>query len=562
MGAFLPLANIIFPKYIVDSIFQQRDINMGVFWTLALVGTTSFVQYFSTTLGYLLAKEKNKLFTSFNVYIAELIMDMDYKELENPKTLDMKEKAMRSAFSGGRGFCGSVEVFFGIIKNILIFLFAALKISEFNPMLILVILLVVWVNALFNRKTLKDNYKLDQEKAPIERKNSYIFNTINDFTIGKETRLYNMNDYILNKYKKTSEESNRFYNKAFLNNTKNSLLSTTTASFQLVVIYIVLMIQVLNNSNLTYGDFTVQFNAVNTLSQSLMTIVTSILTINQMGFYIDDLTDFVKLPRMIKDIGDNVPNCKTYTFEFVNVSFKYPGSTEFALHEINIKFSSEQKLSFVGLNGAGKTTFIKLLLRLYDVTSGVILLNGKNIQEYNYNEYMRLFASVFQDYKLFAYSIVENIVLDECEFDNLRLENALYESGVNEFLKEKQRDMNSYLYKIFDSSGFEPSGGEGQKIAIARALYKDARFIILDEPTSALDPIAEYNLYQKLNNIIKGRGCLFISHRLSSTVFADKIYVFNNGRIVEEGNHKELMSHTDGLYKDMFDKQSSYYKEG
>ena len=561
LGAITPLVNITIPKYIVDSIFQHKDFTQGMYWVIFLVVTNLLIRYISIILGYALSRQKNKLFCSFNIYIAELIMDMDYKELENPETLDMKEKAMRSAFSGGRGFCGSIEVFFGIVTNIIVFIGAAVKITELNTLLILVILLVIVLNTLFNSKINKDNYKLDREKAPIERKNGYVFGLISDFTIGKEVRIYSLKNYIVKKYKETSEESNRFYNKVFFNNAKNALFSSTTANLQLIFVYFVLLMQVLNNTNFTYGDFTVQFNAVNTFSQSLMAIVTSVLAINQMGFYIDDLQKFVKLPRIAYNKGMALDKCPTYNFDFVNVYFKYPGSNEYALKNINLHFSTDQKLSFVGLNGAGKTTFVKLLLRLYNVSSGEILLNGINIQKYNFNEYIKIFSSVFQDYKLFAYSVQENIVLSNDELDTTRLENALEESGVNNFVEKKENGIHSFVYKIFDASGFEPSGGEGQKIAIARALYKDAKFIILDEPTSALDPIAEYDLYKKLDNLVKNKGCLFISHRLSSTVFADKIFVFKNGEIIEQGTHKELMILNDGLYKDMFEKQSSYYKE-
>ncbi len=562
LGAVSPLVNITLPKYIVDSIFQQKNFVLALHWVIILVLTNLIIQYSLTLLGYFLSKQKNKLFCSFNIYIADMIMEMDYKELENPKTLDMKERAMKSAFSGGQGFCGSVEMFFTIITNIIVFIGATLKITELNPFLVLIILLVIVFNTLFNNKVIKDNYKLDQEKAPIERKNDYVFNLINDFTIGKEVRIYGLNNYIKNKYKETSEESNKFYNKAYYNNTKNGLFSSTTASLQLVFVYLILLMQILNNTNFTYGDFAVQFAAVNTLSQSLLAIVTSILTINQMGFYIDDLIDFVRLPRVARNQGISLPNSSVYEFDFINVSFKYPNSSEYALEKINMHFSTNQKLSFVGLNGAGKTTFVKLLLRLYDVNSGEILLNGVNIQKYNYNEYIKIFSSVFQDYKLFAYSVIENIVLSESEFDEKRLKNALSESGVNEFICGKENGIKSFVYKIFDASGFEPSGGESQKIAIARALYKDAKFVILDEPTSAFDPIAEYNLYQKLNNLVRNKGCLFISHRLSSTIFTDKVFVFENGRIIEQGTHKELMMNGNGLYKEMFEKQASYYREG
>lgn len=364
LGAVTPLVDITVPKYIVDSIFQDRNFAQGMYWVVILVGTHLLIKYISTLLGYALTRQKNKLFRSFNIYIAELIMDMDYKELENPETLDMKEKAMRSAFSGGRGFCGSIEVFFGIVTSIIVFIGAAVKVTELNIFILSVILLVIILNTWFNSKTNKDNYKLDREKAPIERKNAYVFDLISDFSIGKEVRMYNLKNYIVKKYEETSKESDRFYNRAFFNNTKNALFSSTTANLQLIFVYFILLMQALNNTGFTYGDFTVQFNAVNTLSSTLMSIIGSVLAINQMGFYIDDLQKFVELPRIAYNKGMDIEECPTYSFDFVNVCFKYPGSNEYALKNVNVHFSTDQKLSFVGLNGAGKTTFVKLLLRL------------------------------------------------------------------------------------------------------------------------------------------------------------------------------------------------------
>ena len=561
LSVITPIANILLPKYIIDSVFVEKDFIAGVSWIIILVSINLFVQCMLSIIGYASSKQKNKLFLSFNIYLSEIIMEMDYKELENPDTLDMKERAMRSAFSGGRGFCGSVEVFLSIITNLIVLFGAAIKVTELNPVLILIILLVVALNTVFNSKINKENYKLDKEKAPIERKNSYFLNLIGDFSIGKEVRLNNLNGYIINKYKKTSEESNDFYNKAFWNNTKNKLFSNATANIQLLIIYFILLLQVFNDSSFSFGDFTVQFTAVNTLSTSLLAIVTSVLTINQMGFYIDDLLSFVNLPKKDRTKGLSLQDQSVYEFEFVNVSFMYPGTNEYALKDINIRFSTNQKISFVGLNGAGKTTFIKLLLRLYDVTSGEILINGINIQELKYIDYIKIFSAVFQDYKLFAFSVKDNIILDEDHINKERLDQALIESGVSEFIVDKEEGIDSSVYRIFDIKGFEPSGGEGQKIVIARALYRDAKFVILDEPTAALDPIAEYNLYSKIHKLVENKGCLFISHRLSSTIFVDRVFVFEKGRIVEQGTHRELMNNSKGLYRDMFEKQSSYYRE-
>lgn len=561
LSAIFPLLNIIIPKYIIDSIFAAKDFNAAFFWIMMFALINCFIQYIVAIIQYNLSKQKNKLFCSFNLYMAELIMDMDYKELENPRTLDMKDRAVQSAFSGGNGFCGSVELFLGIITNVIILLGTAAKIFTINPLLVLLTLLIVILNTCFNSKTNKSNYRLDQDKIPIERENNYVFNLISDFSIGKEVRIYGLKQYILEKYKQTSEKSNTFYTKAFKNNTKNTIFTITTGNIQIFFVYFILVAQALKNEGFTYGDFTVHFNAVNAFSNAILAIVTSTLKICQQGFYIKDLEDFVMLPRMVNKQGKHIEKNTGLVFEFRNVSFKYPGAEDYSLRNITMKFSSEEKISFVGMNGAGKTTVIKLLLRLYNVDSGEILLNNKNINEYDWTEYINIFATVFQDFKLFAYSVKENIILDEGNGVKEKLDYAVEKSGVKEYIEKKRNGLDTYVYKIFDETGFEPSGGEGQKIAIARALYKNAEFIILDEPASALDPLSEYDLYTNLNNLVNSKGCIFISHRLSSTVFADKIFVFNNGYLEESGSHSELMKNENGLYKEMFEKQSSYYKE-
>ncbi|MBQ9151401.1 MAG: ABC transporter ATP-binding protein [Clostridia bacterium] len=235
------------------------------------------------------------------------------------------------------------------------------------------------------------------------------------------------------------------------------------------------------------------------------------------------------------------------------------GQTEYALENVNITIHSGEKLSVVGENGAGKTTFVKLLTRMYDPTSGDIFLNGINIRDMDYDQYQSILSAVFQDFCLFSFDLKENIVLGGKEPENNQeVEACLELSGFSDKLKKLEKGIDTHIYKDFEPDGFEPSGGEAQKIALARALYKDAPIVVLDEPNAALDPRAEYEMYQKFNNLVQGKTAIYISHRLSSAKFCDRIAVFKAGTIIEYGTHPELMCHN-GVYAELFNMQAQYY---
>lgn len=247
-----------------------------------------------------------------------------------------------------------------------------------------------------------------------------------------------------------------------------------------------------------------------------------------------------------------------YEIEFRNVSFKYAGSNSYALRNVSMKFKVGEHLAFVGANGSGKSTFIKLLCRLYDPTEGEILLNGINIKKYNIQEYMSIFSVVFQDFSLFAVPLSQN-VSTSIDYDKEKLWQCLEEAGIADRVKEFDKKEETVLYKKLDDNGVEISGGEAQKIAIARALYRDAPFVVLDEPTAALDPISEFEIYSRFNGFTKGKTAIYISHRLSSCRFCDKIMVFDKGQIVQFGSHDELLSDENGKYYRLWTSQAKYY---
>ncbi|MBR6537783.1 MAG: ABC transporter ATP-binding protein [Lachnospiraceae bacterium] len=256
--------------------------------------------------------------------------------------------------------------------------------------------------------------------------------------------------------------------------------------------------------------------------------------------------------------GSKENGCE-YEMEFCNVSFRYPDAKEYSLRNLSLKFKLGKRLAIVGKNGSGKSTFIKLLCRLYDPTEGEIRLNGVDIRTYDYREYLRIFSVVFQDFKLFSFSLGQNVAT-AMEYDREKAEQCLAKAGLSERLKNMPKGLDTALYKDFESEGVEISGGEAQKVALARALYKDAPIVVLDEPTAALDPIAEAEVYTKFNEIIGDKTAIYISHRLSSCKFCDEIAVFDEGAVVQRGSHEVLLQDKGGLYHELWTAQAQYYE--
>ena len=278
--------------------------------------------------------------------------------------------------------------------------------------------------------------------------------------------------------------------------------------------------------------------------------------------YLKTLYDYLDLPnKMYKgSLTTEKRSDRQYTVEFLDVSFRYPGSEQYALRHLSMTFKVGERLAVVGMNGSGKTTFIKLLCRLYDPTEGVILLNGIDIRKYRYDEYMDIFSVVFQDFKLFALPLGQNVATAQ-HYDVARAADCLQKAGFSDRLARMPKGLDTCLYKDLDEDGVTISGGEAQKIAIARALYKDAPFIVLDEPTAALDPVAEAEIYAKFNEIAGDKTAIYISHRLSACKFCDEIAVFDHGEVVQQGTHEELLGEPDGKYYELWNAQAQYYTE-
>lgn len=309
-----------------------------------------------------------------------------------------------------------------------------------------------------------------------------------------------------------------------------------------------------------YGDCLVVISAISSLSWSIFSSTDSVLAFGEHALYIENLREFLAYEPKIKTDADSIP-MRTGALELKNVSFRYAGAEKDTLKNINITCGPKEKIALVGHNGAGKSTLVKLMLRLYDPTDGQITLAGEDIRRYSVEEYRGAFSAVFQDFHVFSLTAAENVLLRPMkEGDTATVENALKKAGAYGRVMEMPDGMNTVLTREFDKKGEVLSGGETQKLAIAHAFTKENAFVILDEPTSALDPIAEHDMYMNMTEACADCGMIFISHRLSSAVMADRIYLLENGEIAEYGTHAELLA-KNGKYADMFRKQAENYTD-
>jgi len=387
----------------------------------------------------------------------------------------------------------------------------------------------------------------------------HFYDYIERYAAGKDIRLYNMADFLGDAY---MENDRKYWEGNLINSYKKSawmLPITVLSNVFKFGIYGVLIYAALQGG-ITIGSIAKYVTCLMLLSETLTQAARTLQMAFDNNHYLTRYFSYFDIPNNMYQGSLTVEkrDDNEYFVEFRNVSFKYPNTDVYALKNVNLKFKVGEKLAIVGMNGSGKTTFIKLLCRLYDPTEGEILLNGVNIQKYDYDEYMSVFSVVFQDFTLFSFKLGE-VVASSKQFDPVRVAECLRKANFGDRLKTLPEGVDTYLYKDYDQSGIEISGGEAQKIALARALYKDSPFILLDEPTAALDPVSEYEVYSNFNAIAGDKTTVYISHRLASCRFCDQILVFEQGSIVQKGSHEQLLADRGGKYLELWQAQAQYY---
>ncbi|MBE5958611.1 MAG: ABC transporter ATP-binding protein [Lachnospiraceae bacterium] len=552
---------------IIIAIFEKGE---GTDTLIATVVSISVIMFVLTVICNFYYNFLEYSYIKTDTYLEKMRMkkvyDTDFKNMESPKFLDFLQRA-KAALYNGMGFQGVTRQ----IKNILcqgaLTIIAAVMIGSKNIIVVIAITVMsVAMSKILSYVTEKDKVKFSDFMAPTYRKMGYLDNTARNFDFAKDIRLYNLAGIFGSKYKELNElfvkKNKEHHNRWILGNLSMQLLVLA----EVLVMYGWLIYMVLFKEMLV-SDFILYLALSKRYTDAIGNLLWIYSNVKGNTLMVNDFRNFVEWPedkdQYLESEGKrtDVKN-RGYKFKFEHVSFKYPGCENYVLKDVNITIDAGMRLAIVGVNGAGKTTFVKLIMKLYEPTEGRILLNGVDIKEYDREEYFKIFSPVFQNIECFALPIYQNISFkEESETDMEKVKVALEKSGLWKKVSSYSSGVKTNMLKIFDESGIDLSGGERQRLAMARALYKEGDVIILDEPTAALDALAEDNMYREFDSMVGNKTSIFISHRLGSTRFCDKIAMFEDGRIVEEGTHDSLME-LNGKYAYMFGIQAQYYEEG
>ena len=560
LASIAPFIGIFLPKFLIDELLGQRRIEIILMTLIGFFLLSSVVIYSIAWLRCAYSPRVTKIRTDYITMISDKIMKMDFKNTEDPEVLNKIKSVMNAVMSNNTGVEGVYHTLLGLFGRLTAFVGYISIVLFLSPWILLFLIINVLISYALTMRVKKYEYSQKEKAADKDRRTFYVFDTMYDFAYGKDIRIYDLKNILIDKFKKFRGERIDISNDVQEKQLKVKIVDVILLVIRECVVYGYLIYNVLF-TGMGIGDFTMYFSTINGFGDWMKGILGDLAHIKAQNMYLDDMREFLEIKSEDKEKTRDIPIDSSYEIEFKNVSFKYPKTDKYIYKNLSLKIKKGQRLAIVGINGAGKTTFVKLLCRLYEPTSGEILINGVNIKDFSKEEYYKILSVVFQDIKTFAFTVAENVSLENLEdVDREKVLHCIEKAGVGDKINSLQKGIDTSLLKILDGEGVELSGGENQKLALARALYKNGKIVILDEPTSALDAVAEYNIYKGFDELIGDKTAIYISHRLASTKFCDVIAFFENGEIVEYGTHEELLK-KNGKYSDMFNIQAQYYKE-
>ncbi len=582
VSALQPFASIWFSARIINEIAGARRINALALYVCAVILANFLASMLRNAIDRITNEKESQMWGFFGKVFADKQMSMDYADLERAEIQRQRKLAEEDLYMFGNGLgqlvwgtAGLVSASVSILVSLSMTLTLFMRRSG-NPVIdswgwAVALFAVILLGGLGNARATVGENRIFEEWS----KGLVWFNRANGFfgrdlymspERAKDVRIYGQEgiaDHALEKLHRYNIESS----KTIFRMAVQPSLAALGIGVGSAACYLFVVLKAFFGA-FGVGSIVQYVGALSRLGEGVQGMMYTLADNEVYCSHLKSLFQYLDIPngkyegtlpvekRAFCAGGDN-----EYEIEFRDVSFRYPGAETDALRHVSMKFRVGERLAVVGQNGSGKTTFIKLLCRLYDPTEGAILLNGIDIKKYDYKEYLSIFSVVFQDFRLFSFPLGQNVAAG-IECDRARVEACLRKAGFGERMRNMPDGAETYLYKDFDEGGVDLSGGEAQKIALARALYKDAPFMILDEPTAELDPIAEYEVYAKFNEIVGGKTAIYISHRLASCRFCDDIAVFHEGRLIQRGNHDALAADARGKYCELWNAQAQYYKAG
>lgn len=578
-SAVFPLISIYASARMIDGIVNKMPVQFVGKWAVIALLSVLFVQIILALTNKIQNTYNDKKYEIFFHILSEKYNELDYKQSQDTEIIGEKSNIEQNINFGEFGIIRVLYAYDMILESLLAMIgslvlsyqflvtkwnapekFSLLNSAWINVLLIVVVVFLSWISQKINGKQFEIWHKINEEGKFGNRVFSFYFFRMRDQYRMLDTRMYRQYNIASNMLNECGifNPGGVFDRIMSTEGVTYKILSEFFSKLQVLLIYLVVVSKSLLGS-ISIGMLSQYLGSLINFTSNLSKFLEGVALYKGNTPYAELTMDYLhkKSDFYNGSLTTEKRSDKKYEVEFKNVSFKYPGTDNWILKNINLKFDLGKKLAIVGQNGCGKTTFVKLLIRFYDVTEGEILLNGINIKKYRYDEYLKIFSVVFQDFNLFAYPLAQNVA-SGMDYDEEKIIQSLKDVGMYDDVQKWDKGIETYLYKDIDENGISVSKGQEQKIAIARALYQDSPFLILDEPTASLDPISEAEIYEKLGQIIKDRTAIFISHRLSSCKFSDKIIVFDKGEIAETGDHDSLIS-KNGMYKKLWDAQAEFY---
>lgn len=552
------IQEILFLRMVLKIIEGNGTYKDFVFTVIMFAGAGVLSKFTNNFFDWLLNIKSKVFYKNLNKKIFEKAKTVDIECYENPEFFDRYKRATEILTENH--YLQFVFNYTSIFADALTGIFIAAYVISIDPKILLILLLILPMLILQSYKS-RLEVKKDREMTFNKRTKAYVKRVIYLKDFSKDMRTSSVLDILHDRYTQAVSHNREIIKKY---GCKAAFLETFTGLFgralPVVIAYIYATYRYAVKKNLHLADFSVIMTAMDNIKGIVNDMGSAINTTRKEALYFENLRAFLEYEPKV--VGGSKEAEELEALEFRNVTFTYPGAEKPTLKNISVVFNKGETTAIVGHNGAGKTTFVKLLLRFYDPQEGVILYNGVDLREYDLESLRKKFATVFQNYKVFALSVAENVICKEVETaeEISEIAKALENSGAHTFVSRLPEKENTVLTREFDEKGTGLSGGEQQKVAVARMFAKDYDFAVLDEPSSALDPVAEYKMYETLIEATKNKTVVYISHRLSSAVLSDKIYVFGNGTVQESGTHDELMQRQ-GIYAEMFNLQASSYKD-